>query len=331
MRTCGGWGLERDGRVDGADLGLLLSAWGSSDSEADLDGSGLVDGGGPRVDSRFLELKMASTVQRGRLLRYTPSPCQSAKTRRRSLEKSTEGWRSAKTSDRHELYELSVQNVEGEIDFVEKVWEQLRDRKAHQDPGGLLRHLRGGLRVDPPTEDNTAVGVDLSREVLDWGRERNLPDLTKDQIDRLEILEKDVRSSGVGGVDSVLAMNFSYFLFKTRKELLEYFKTVRESLVEDGIFICDAYGGSDSFTEMEEERHLDGFTYVWDQNHYNPDHWRRGQPHSLSFPRRFLHGRGVHLRVASLDHSRDPGASDRGGLRQGDRLVGGAMMRRRRR
>jgi hypothetical protein len=39
---------------------------------------------------------------------------------------------------------------------------------------------------------------------------------------------------------------------------------------DDGIFICDAYGGSDSFIEMEEERHLDGFTYVWDQNHYNP-------------------------------------------------------------
>ncbi len=39
-----------------------------------------------------------------------------------------DGWRTAKTSDRHELYELSVQNVEGEIDFVEKVWEELRDR-----------------------------------------------------------------------------------------------------------------------------------------------------------------------------------------------------------
>lgn len=37
--------LNGDGRVDGADLGLLLSDWGSSDSEADLDGSGLVDGG----------------------------------------------------------------------------------------------------------------------------------------------------------------------------------------------------------------------------------------------------------------------------------------------
>ena len=45
---------------------------------------------------------------------------------------------------------------------------------------------------------------------------------------------------------------------------------VREQLTEDGLFILDAYGGSDSFPEMEEDRDLDGFTYVWDQNHYNP-------------------------------------------------------------
>ncbi len=36
--------LNGDGLVDGADLGLLLAAWGSDDADADLDGSGSVDG-----------------------------------------------------------------------------------------------------------------------------------------------------------------------------------------------------------------------------------------------------------------------------------------------
>lgn len=36
--------LDGDGVVDGADLGLLLGAWGSEDSSADLDGDGLVGG-----------------------------------------------------------------------------------------------------------------------------------------------------------------------------------------------------------------------------------------------------------------------------------------------
>ncbi len=37
--------LTGDGFVDGADLGLLLAAWGTDDTAADLDGSGEVDGG----------------------------------------------------------------------------------------------------------------------------------------------------------------------------------------------------------------------------------------------------------------------------------------------
>lgn len=36
--------LDCDGEVDGADLGLLLAAWGSADESADLDDSGVVDG-----------------------------------------------------------------------------------------------------------------------------------------------------------------------------------------------------------------------------------------------------------------------------------------------
>ncbi len=41
--TCAG-DLDGDGQVDGADLGVLLSAWGSTDPLADLDGEGVVDG-----------------------------------------------------------------------------------------------------------------------------------------------------------------------------------------------------------------------------------------------------------------------------------------------
>ena len=70
--------------------------------------------------------------------------------------------------------------------------------------------------------------------------------------------------------DSVLAMNFSYYIFKTREGLLQYFKRARSGLVSDGMLVLDAYGGSDSFVEMEERRKVDGFTYVWDQHSYNP-------------------------------------------------------------
>ena len=48
------------------------------------------------------------------------------------------------------------------------------------------------------------------------------------------------------------------------------FKTTLNTLKDDGVIILDAYGGSDSFVEMEEDRDLDGFTYTWDQSSYNP-------------------------------------------------------------
>ena len=94
--------------------------------------------------------------------------------------------------------------------------------------------------------------------------------LDDEQQKRLTIFEEDVLKVKSGRVDTVVAMNFSYFLFKKRKDLLGYFKSVRTSLTEDGIFVCDAYGGSESFAEIEEERDLDGFTYVWDQSYYSP-------------------------------------------------------------
>ena len=51
---------------------------------------------------------------------------------------------------------------------------------------------------------------------------------------------------------------------------MAYFRSVYNSIVDDGMFLLDAYGGSDSFLEMDEERDLDGFTYIWDQNYVNP-------------------------------------------------------------
>ena len=41
--------------------------------------------------------------------------------------------------------------------------------------------------------------------------------------------------------DVTVAFNFSYFIFKTRKQLVEYFKKVREGLKDDGVFFLDLF------------------------------------------------------------------------------------------
>ncbi|MEO0512956.1 MAG: class I SAM-dependent methyltransferase [Planctomycetota bacterium] len=186
---------------------------------------------------------------------------------------------SADTADRHDLYQLSVQNVESEVDFVCEAFEEARGR--------LLRVLREDFAGTANTAcefvsrdaANRAVAVDLDGPTLGWGREHNLARLSDEQKDRVSLVEGDVRTPGPTGtgVDAVLAMNFSYWIFQTRDALRDYFAKVRESLADDGVFFLDFYGGYEAMSEQEEDREIDdpetgkrAFTYVWDQHRYNP-------------------------------------------------------------
>jgi SAM-dependent methyltransferase len=179
-------------------------------------------------------------------------------------------WRTAATSDPHELYELSVQDVPSEVELVDQVWGEIRGRQpssVREDFCGTAAMSCAWVGARP---GNTAIGVDIDQSVLDWGKARFDKRLTRAQQKRLKIVRGDVMTVKTPPVDAVLAMNFSYYLFKTRPLLKKYFKRAHAALVRDGLFLLDAYGGSDSFLEMEEERDLDGFTYIWDQNKYNP-------------------------------------------------------------
>lgn len=184
-------------------------------------------------------------------------------------------WRTAATSDVHDLYELSVQEPEAEGDLVDQVWKEIRGRgrkprHIREDFCGTAAVCMDWVRRRP---NNTAIGVDLDQKVLDWGLVRSLSRLKPAQRRRMKLIRGDVRTTRTKPVDSVLAMNFSYSVFKTRRDLLAYFVSSRKRLVKDGLFLLDAYGGSESYLEIEEERNLDGFTYVWDQRHFNPiDH-----------------------------------------------------------
>jgi len=188
----------------------------------------------------------------------------------RTSKKTKKGWRTAEGADVHELYELSVQDAEAEVDFIDQVWRERRGRLGHslrEDFCGTALVCREWVKR---RRNNFAIGVDIDKEVLEWAQTRIKTQLSDDQIKRLTLLDDDVITVDTKPVDCITASNFSYFLFKTRMELLRYFKRVRAGLADDGLFILDAYGGSEAFEEMEEERDMDGFTYIWDQDYYNP-------------------------------------------------------------
>ncbi len=182
----------------------------------------------------------------------------------------------AATADRHELYQLSVQNVESEIDFIDATFKALRGRHAvrlREDFCGTGNTSCEWVRRRPT---NLAFGLDIDQPTLDWGLEHNLSKLTPAQRKRVHLMNRNVLTPGDAvGMDCVLAMNFSYWLFKTRDQMRAYFKAVRDSLADDGVFFLDHYGGSETMTEMVEKRDIEpgkgrNFVYEWDQASYNP-------------------------------------------------------------
>jgi len=167
-------------------------------------------------------------------------------------------------------YEKSVQEPEAEIDFIDQVWKERRGRLAKRIREDFCGTAISSCQWVKTRPGNTAVSVDLDPLVLSIAEQRIANLLDEDERGRIRLVNADVLTADVEPVDSVLAMNFSYFLFKDRPQLIDYFKRVRAGLVGDGIFICDAYGGFEAFEELEETRACDGFTYVWDQALYNP-------------------------------------------------------------
>jgi len=176
----------------------------------------------------------------------------------------------AEQADRHRLYELSVQNPEAEIGFMDATFRALRGRRAQllrEDFCGTAAVSCEWVRLRP---SNRAIGVDLDAEVLAWGHEHNLGQLPPTAAQRVRLIHDDVLKVQSDPPDIIAAMNFSYWLFKERKQLKRYFRRAREALAEGGILFLDAYGGYDSYREITEERALDGFTYIWDQAKFEP-------------------------------------------------------------
>lgn len=177
---------------------------------------------------------------------------------------------SAKTADKYELYQMSVQSPEWDLRFLVRQFRSLRGREPlhlREDFCGTALLCATWVERNP---ERTAEGYDLDPEPLAWGKQHNFAPIGK-AAERIQLFEKDVRSKGKRPADLRLAQNFSYCIFKERAELLDYFTRVRKELAPDGMFAIDMYGGYEANEEMEEERKIEGgFTYVWDQHQFLP-------------------------------------------------------------
>jgi hypothetical protein len=188
---------------------------------------------------------------------------------RNRRQKSRKPSLTAKTADKHVLYQLSVQAPDTEVLILNDWFKKLRGRR----PLSLREDFCGSAILCAEwvksSKQRTATGLDIDASVLRWGTEHNIEPLGEDKK-RVKLLRKDVRSKLSEKHEIICAFNFSYWIFKTRDALRDYFSRVRSGLSKDGVFFLDAYGGWESQEPMQEHRRIKGgFTYVWDQNTFD--------------------------------------------------------------
>ncbi len=191
-----------------------------------------------------------------------------SKTKNKSKAKSKPSL--ADKADKYKLYQKSVQEPEHEMDFFDQAYKEAFNKTAK-----ILREdFCGTFAVScewVKKPGRTAYGVDIDPEPLDWGRKNNLAKLTEAQQEKVTLVQDDVRTNSTPKAHILAAQNFSFWYFKTRSELLEYFKIARKNLADDGIMIMDMMGGGESITDDHlDTRKIGSFTYIWDQHHYNP-------------------------------------------------------------
>jgi hypothetical protein len=175
-----------------------------------------------------------------------------------------------KKFDKYEYYTKAVQSPDVDVKFIRSVYKELKGKNPktfREDFCGTFALSRSWVKLD---KQHKAIGVDLDREPITYGRAQEAKEMSEEQQRRLTILNKNVMAPDLPGTDIVGAFNFSYYIFKTRKDMKKYFQNVYSRLGKDGVFTIDCFGGTQSQEPNIEETDHGAFKYYWDQDSFDP-------------------------------------------------------------
>ncbi|HXH32102.1 MAG TPA: class I SAM-dependent methyltransferase [Bacteriovoracaceae bacterium] len=196
---------------------------------------------------------------------------------------------------KYDYYERSVQNAECEVSFMHDEYK----RAIGRSPLSMREDFCGTGAIScewvKQNKDCQAWGVDLDPEPIKMGKKRHHSKLGKSEKERMQYLEENVLKVSAPKVDVVCAFNFSYFIFKSRKEMVKYCKSVRKSLKKDGVFFLDIFGGPESQKLVTDTKKLKGLTYYWECQRWNP------LTHDCLFAIHFKDSQGKHLNAFTYD------------------------------
>lgn len=172
--------------------------------------------------------------------------------------------------DKYKYYVESVQAPDIDVKFFRDVYKELKKKLPvilREDFCGTFSVCCEWVKLDKTFK---SIGVDLDLEPIEWGERNFLSKLKSEQKERLTILNKNVLDADLPKSDIIAAQNFSFFLFKKREQLKQYFQNCFNTLNSEGILIADCFGGSGCYEPNEEETKYRGYSYYWDQDTFNP-------------------------------------------------------------
>jgi hypothetical protein len=161
---------------------------------------------------------------------------------------------------KYDLYELCAQAPARDARFLRAIHGGAPTTLGEDFSGGGAI-AKEWVRLFPGSR---AVTVDMDPEPLE--RLRDVKGIT--------VVCDDVRRAK-NKVDLIADLNFSICELHTRRDLVDYLKHAKARLPKRGVFVCDIYGGSDSFytgviTERKVAPSGEKISYDWEQRHADP-------------------------------------------------------------
>ena len=150
--------------------------------------------------------------------------------RRRRGRSRAQSQSQAEQRDLYDLYEAAVQDPEGDVALLQRMYRTYYDREPHllrEDFCGTAALCCAWVKADA---ENRAYGIDIDPGPLAWCRKKSFPKLGPELTPRVTLLEGDVREVKHEAVDVTVGFNFSYFIFSERADLLVYFRHAYETL-----------------------------------------------------------------------------------------------------
>ena len=175
-----------------------------------------------------------------------------------------------KAFDKYWYYRHSVQSPDIDVRFMRNCYRKLKKKNAYVFREDFCFTFALSCEWVKLGKTYRSFAIDIDDKPLKYGRENNLIHLNSHQQKRVRVIHSNVLKRNIAKADIISALNFSYFIFKDRKDLKRYFLNCLNSLNTNGVLILDCFGGSECLQANEEKVNYRSFTYYWDQKSFDP-------------------------------------------------------------